>query len=263
MEDSKLAGGKFVRLIEIMDVLRSEEGCPWDREQDEKTIANFFIEEVFEAVEALYSEDYSALAEELGDVMMEVVFLARIAKEKGSFTMTDILEGINNKMIRRHPHVFGTGLQGNAAEVKEAWIRQKQKEKERASVLDGVTKSSPALFTSFQIGMRASSYGFDWKDHSGVLQKVKEEVAELEEAIKTNKKREISAEIGDMLFSLANLSRFLGVNPEIALRESNKKFMQRFRYIEARLEKDGKELGKASLEEMDKIWEEAKKRKKV
>lgn len=263
MEDFKLAGGKFARLVEILDVLRSEKGCPWDREQDEKTIANFFIEEVFEAVDALYSKDYPALSEELGDVMMEVVFLARIAKEKGSFTMTDILEGINDKMIRRHSHVFGAGRQKKAADVKETWIKQKQKEKERVSVLDGVTKSSPALFASFQIGMRASSFGFDWKDHSDVLQKVKEEVAELEQAIKTKKKREISSEIGDILFSLANLSRFLGVNPEIALRESNKKFMQRFRYIETRLEKEGKELGQASLEEMDRIWEEAKKREKV
>ncbi len=260
MEDSKSSGGKFARLVEIMDVLRSEGGCPWDREQDEKTIANFFIEEVFEAVEALYSEDYPALAEELGDVMMEVVFLARIAKEKGTFTMTEILEGINSKMIRRHPHVFGTGHQENAEEVRESWIKQKQKEKERVSAMDGVTKSSPALFTSFQIGMRASSFGFDWKEHLDVLQKVKEEIAELEKAVQTKKKREISAEIGDVLFSLANLSRFLGVNPEIALRESNKKFMQRFRYIETALEEEGKELGQASLEEMDKIWEEAKKK---
>ena len=259
MDDSITAGEKFARLVEILDVLRGEKGCPWDREQDERSIANFFLEEVYEAVEALFSRDYSSLAEELGDVMMEVVFLARIAKEKGRFTMTDILEGINNKMIRRHPHVFGTRQQENAAGVQDSWNKQKQEEKERMSVLDGVTKSSPALLASFQLGVRASSVGFDWSDPSHVLQKVKEEVAELEQAIRSKEEKEISAEIGDILFSLANLSRSLDVNPEIALRESNRKFAQRFRFIESKLKQEGKDLAQASLEEMDRIWEEAKK----
>lgn len=260
MEASKMAGEKFARLVEILDVLRSEKGCPWDREQDEKTITNFFLEEVYEAVEALDSYDYSSLAEELGDVMMEVVFLARIAKEKGNFTMADILEGINNKMIRRHPHVFGKKREENSARVRETWNKQKQQEKERESVLDGVTKSSPALLTSFMIGARVSSFGFDWSQPMDVLHKVKEEVAELEEAIQKKKKEEISDEIGDVLFSLANLSRHFDVNPEIALRKANQKFIRRFRFIEDMLKQKGKELREASLEEMDRIWEEAKKR---
>jgi len=259
MEASKMAGEKFARLVEILDVLRSEKGCPWDREQDEKTITNFFLEEVYEAVDALDSYDYSSLAEELGDVMMEVVFLARIAKEKGNFTMADILEGINNKMIRRHPHVFGKKREENSARVRETWNKQKQQEKERESVLDGVTKSSPALLTSFMIGARVSSFGFDWSQPMDVLHKVKEEVAELEEAIQKKKKEEISDEIGDVLFSLANLSRHFDVNPEIALRKANKKFIRRFRFIEDMLKQKGKELREASLEEMDRIWEEAKK----
>lgn len=259
MRDPKTAGKKFTRLVEILDILRSEEGCPWDREQDEKTIANFFLEEVYEAVEALYSQDYPSLAEELGDVMMEVVFLARIAKEKGNFTMADILEGINEKMIRRHPHVFGKKREENSDRIWEAWNKQKQAEKDRESVLDGMTKSTPALLSAYQIGVRVSAFGFDWSQPTDVFQKVKEEVAELAKAIQEGKKAEISTEIGDVLFSLANLSRHFDVNPEIALRESNRKFIRRFRFIEKRLKREGKELGQVGLEEMDKIWEEAKK----
>ena len=259
MEDSRIAGEKFARLVEILDILRSENGCPWDREQDEKAITNFFLEEVYEAVEALYSQDYSALAEELGDVMMEVVFLARIAKENQNFTISDILEGINSKMIRRHPHVFGKKHQKNSARVRQAWNEQKQSEKERDSVLDGMTKSNPALLTAFQVGVRVSSFGFDWSHPMDVLQKVKEEVAELENAIQEKQKDEIFNEIGDILFSLANLSRHVDVNPEIALREANQKFMRRFRFIEKKIKQENKELGQVSLEEMEKIWEEAKK----
>lgn len=258
MKDHKTAGEKFTRLVEILDVLRSEKGCPWDREQDEKSIANFFLEEVYEAVEALYSQDYASLAEELGDVMMEIVFLARIAKEKGHFTMTEILEGINEKMIRRHPHVFGKKSQANSASVWETWNKQKKEEKGRESVLEGMTKSSPALLSAYQIGVRVSAFGFDWRQPSDVIEKVKEEVSELEKAVQEKQREEISAEIGDILFSLANLSRHLDVNPEIALRESNRKFIRRFRFVENRLMQEGKELGHVSLAEMEKIWEEAK-----
>ena len=259
MEDSRIAGEKFARLVEILDVLRGEKGCPWDREQDEKAITNFFLEEVYEAVDALYSQDYSSLAEELGDVMMEVVFLARIAKENQNFTIADILDSINNKMIRRHPHVFGNKQQKDSARVKQAWNEQKQTEKERESVLDEMTKSNPALLTAFQVGARVSSFGFDWRHPMDVLQKVKEELAELEKAIQKKQKDEIPNEIGDMLFSLANLSRHFDVNPEIALRKANQKFIRRFRFVEQRMKQEGKEWKQVSLEEMDRIWEEAKK----
>lgn len=259
MEGSRISGKKFARLVEILDILRSEKGCPWDREQDEKTIVNFFLEEVYEAVDALDSGDYPSLEEELGDVMMEIVFLARIAKEKGHFTMADILDGINRKMIRRHPHVFGEISRENASRVKEQWNEQKQMEKERESVLEGMTSSSPSLLASFMIGARVSSYGFDWSHSMDVLQKVKEEVAELEDAVKSLDKDKITDEIGDILFSLANLSRHLDVNPELALRRSNQKFIQRFRYMENRVKREGKDLKTVPLEEMDRIWEEAKK----
>ena len=260
MQDPRIAGEKFARLVQILDILRSEKGCPWDREQDERTIANYFLEEVYEAVEALYAEDYPSLAEELGDVMMEVVFLARIAKENKSFTIADILEGINKKMIRRHPHVFGNKRRKDAVRVQQDWDKQKQAEKERDSVLDGITKSNPALLTAFQLGARASSLGFDWRHPREVLRKVQEEVAELEDAVRRKKKAEIFDEVGDILFSLANLSRHFDVNPEIALREANKKFMRRFRFVEKRIKQEKKEMGQVSLKEMDRFWEEAKDR---
>jgi len=259
MKDSKKAGQKFGQLIEILDELRGVNGCPWDREQDERTIADYFLEEVYESIEALYSQDYGWLAEELGDVMMEVVFLARIAKEKGEFTMSDVIDGINKKMIRRHPHVFGDKRIKNSARVWEAWNRQKQKEKKRGSLFDGIPKTTPSLLASFQIGLRASSYGFDWEKSQDVLKKMKEEIAELEKAVQEKKEEEMTKEVGDVLFSLANLSRHLGVNPEIALSQANKKFIQRFQFVEKKLKEEGKELNQASLEEMDRIWEEAKK----
>ena len=259
MEDEKRIGRQFSRLVEILDTLRGPEGCPWDREQTEETIANYFLEEVYEALEALQSRDYGSLAEELGDVMMELVFLTQIAKEKGYFTMAEVLDGINKKMIRRHPHVFGKKRLKGSAEVEEAWNEQKKSEKERESVFEGIAKSSPALLTTFLIGLRASSCGFDWSRAYDVIQKAKEEVAELEKAIQESNEEQMKGEIGDVLFSLANVSRHLGVNPEIALREANEKFIRRFRFIEKELKKEGKEPGQASLEEMDRIWEEAKK----
>jgi tetrapyrrole methylase family protein/MazG family protein len=259
MGDDKRIGQKFSRLVEILDILRGSGGCPWDREQTEKTIANYFLEEVYEAIEALQSQDYPSLAEELGDVMMELVFLTRIATENGHFTMADVLDGINEKMIRRHPHVFGAKLLKGTAEVWEAWNKQKESEKERESIFDGVIKSSPSLLTAFQIGVRASSYGFDWHQSVDALQKAKEEMAELERAIQDKKEEQMMDEIGDVLFSLVNVSRHLGVNPEIALREANKKFIWRFRFIERKLKKGGKKLGQVSLDEMDRLWEESKK----
>lgn len=259
MRDDKRIGQKFDRLVEILDILRGSEGCPWDREQTEKTIANYFLEEVYEAIDALQSQDYTSLAEELGDVMMELVFLTRIAKEKGYFTMGKVLDGINEKMVRRHPHVFGKKRLKRSAEVGEAWNKQKKSEKKSESIFDGITKTGPALLATFQIGVRASSCGFDWRHSLDALQKVKEEIDELEMAIQEKKERRMMDEIGDVFFSLVNVSRHLGVNPEIALREANKKFIRRFRYIERKLKREGKDLDLVSLEEMDRIWEEAKK----
>ena len=248
----------FEKLVEILDVLRSEKGCPWDKEQDEKTIVNYFLEEVYEAVDAVISGDPQSLKEELGDVLMEVVFLSRIFKEKNEFTIQDVLEGINQKMIRRHPHVFGTHPIDSSNEVINLWNRQKKNEKKRSYVLDGMASNLPSLLKAFQIGQRVSSYGFDWKQPLLALEKVKEELDELEKALQSDNKEEAAEEIGDLLFSLANVSRLLDVNPEIALRQTNDKFNRRFRFIEERLEEQGDELGKVSLDEMNILWEASK-----
>lgn len=262
MKEARNAGKKFERLVEIMDTLRSEQGCPWDRGQDEKSISNYFLEEVYEAIDAITSKDAKTLAEELGDVLMEVVFLARIYKEKRKFTITDVLEDINQKMIRRHPHVFGQKHIRTPEKVLDEWQRQKKDEKERQYLLDGMSTSSPSLLVAFQIGLCVSSYGFDWKQPQEALQKVKEEVSELERALDAKKEDDIFRELGDIFFSMVNVSRLLGVNPEIALRDTNKRFIRRFQFIEEKLKEKGKELGMASLEEMDEIWDEAKERVK-
>jgi len=260
MEDAKLAGQKFEQLVKILDTLRGKSGCPWDKEQDEQSISNYFLEEVYEALEAILSGDAPSVAEELGDVLMEVVFLARIYKEKKAFMMSDVVENINQKMIRRHPHVFGGKTIASSSKVLDAWNQGKQQEKKRQSLFDGIVKCAPALHSAYQIGLRVSSYGFDWENPSGALEKVKEEVSELESAMKTEAKEHIFQEIGDAFFALTNVSRKLGVNPEIALKKANEKFMLRFESLEKELAEKGKSLGEASLEEMDEIWEQIKDR---
>jgi MazG family protein len=260
MEDAAEAGRRFARLIRIMDTLRSENGCPWDREQDVRSIADFFLEEVYEAVDAIYDQDAEALEEELGDVLMEVVFLARLFKEKGEFRISRVVEGINRKMIRRHPHVFGPTKESSSSRVKRAWNAQKRSEKKRESILDGMPGRVPALLRAQQLGRKASMQGFDWKDVEGVFSKVREELGELEETRKGFDPAARSEELGDLLFSVVNLSRHMGVNPEIALHRTCEKFIRRFQYIESRLRDQGREIDRVSLEEMDELWEEAKKK---
>jgi len=238
MEDAENAGKKFQQLVQILDELRGKDGCPWDREQDEMSIANYFLEEVYEAVDAITTGDVDSLAEELGDVLMEVVFLARIYKEKEKFIISKRIE--------------------NSKEVIDEWCRQKKEEKGRQSVLDGMATYLPSLLEAFQIGLRVSHVGFDWDQPLDALQKVKEEISELEKALETKEDDEVLKEVGDLFFAMSNVSRHLGVNPEIALRQANKKFIQRFRFIEEKLEKEGRVLDQTSLEEMDKIWDEAK-----
>lgn len=258
MKNAAKAGKRFERLVEILDILRGENGCPWDKEQDERSISNTFLEEVYEAVEAISQGDVKALAEELGDVLMEVLFLARIYKEKEKFTISDVLEGINQKMIRRHPHVFGHKQLKTSEKVIDQWHRQKKEEKERESLFDGMVKNAPSLLEAFQIGIRVSPYGFDWSSPMEALQKIKEEVTELEKALKAKKDDEVFQEIGDIIFSMANVARLLGVNPEIALKRTNKKFVDRFQTVERKLREGGKDLSQTSLEQMDDLWEKAK-----
>jgi tetrapyrrole methylase family protein/MazG family protein len=259
MEKTESLGRRFERLVEILAVLRSEQGCPWDREQDERTIVDYFLEEVFEAAEAALANDPQCLEEELGDVLMEVVFLAQIYQEKGYFSMAAVLDGIIHKMTRRHPHVFERQRPVTRREVVESWQERKNIEKKRGSLFEGMSRSAPALLQAFQVGQRAGSVGFDWEDAPDVLDKVKEEVRELESALRSGEDTKIREEIGDLLFSLASLARLAGHNPELALRAATRKFKRRFRAMENELKSQGRKLGGLTLEEMDLVWEKVKK----
>jgi len=226
MSDAASAGEKFQALVGILDRLRSPGGCPWDREQDERSIANYFLEEVYEAVDALFRGDAAALAEELGDVLMEVVFLSRIYEEKGSFTVADALDGINAKMIRRHPHVFGEDRCEDSRRVLEAWIRRKSEEKNRAGPFEGLAATAPALLAAFQIGVRAAQHGFDVLTAADALAKAKDRIVGLEGELDSGGKA-LEEGLGEAFFALADVARLLRVNPEIALRRANEKFIDR------------------------------------
>jgi MazG family protein len=258
-KNAEEAGRRFTELVGILDRLRGVDGCPWDREQDENTIVNYFLEEVYEAVEALGDGKTEALAEELGDVLMEVVFLARIFKERKAFTISRVLAGINDKMVRRHPHVFGDKSYESSESVKEAWARQKKAEKNRRSVFDGLVRRAPALLTAFQIGERASSFGFDWPDAESAFAKIGEESEELRRAMTGEGEEAVRREMGDLLFAAANVSRLLGVNPELALAEANRRFIKRVNRMEEGLRSEGLDLEGATLDQMEKIWESVKK----
>ncbi len=258
MDDAEKAGSQFAELVRILDTLRGKDGCPWDRKQDEKSLVNYFLEESYEVVDSVFNKNPASVAEELGDMLMEIVFLARLYMEKGDFHMSDVVEGINRKMIRRHPHVFGERKLADADEVMASWNRQKISEKSRESLYDGISSFTPALLTAFQIGLRASQYGFDWPEREDVIEKIKEESAELVEAARGKDLWDVMEEMGDLLFALANLSRHLGVNPEIALQFANRKFITRFRFIEGELRKQGRDIEGATLEEMEELWQKAK-----
>lgn len=258
MAEATKAAAKFARLIEIMATLRGGNGCPWDKAQNEKTILNYFLEEAFELAEAVSQSESARVAEELGDVLMEIVFLARIYEEKGAFSLAGVIEGINQKMTRRHPHVFGKVKLASAAEVKDEWAKLKAREKETADVFPAPCRRLPALLEAFLLGRRASLYKFDWPMAAEALSKVEEELEELKESLKSGEEAALRRELGDLFFSLANVSRLVGINPELALRQANAKFRQRFRHLLGELNKRGKKLGEATLEEMDLIWNEIK-----
>jgi MazG family protein len=258
MHDAHTAGPKFQQLVDILAALRSPGGCPWDREQDEKSIADYFLEEVYEALDALVRGDRAALAEELGDVLMEVVFLSRIAEEKGDFSVADALDGISRKLVRRHPHVFGSEKAESARDVLDIWARRKKEEKGRSSHFEGISPQAPSLLAAFQIGNKVAAFGFDWPAAGDALAKAREELGELEEAMAGGDAAHVEEEMGDCLFALANVARKLKLNPEVALRQGNAKFIRRFTELEAGLEAEGKKLGASTLEEMDAVWERAK-----
>ncbi len=244
----------FCKLINIMEKLRGPEGCPWDRKQTEKSLIKYLSEETYEVVDAIEEENYEKLKEELGDLLLQVVFLSQIAKEKGEFTAQEVADFVSEKLISRHPHVFGNEKYETAEEVLKHWDSFKKKEKK--GLLDGIPKFAPALLEAFLIGERVSRVGFDWKSSEGALEKIDEETAELKNAIEKGKG--IDEELGDILFSVVNAARLLGVNPEEALKLTTKKFRNRFKKIEEEAEKEGKALKDISPKEMNKIWEKTK-----
>lgn len=258
MDTARAAGDKFERLVGILAALRGANGCPWDKEQDALSILNYFLEEVYEAADALRQGRTEAVREELGDVLMEVVFLCRIFEEQGAFSADDALESINAKMVGRHPHVFGGESYDSSRRVLEEWQRGKLKEKGRDSLLDGLPRSLPALLAAFQLGQRAASVGFDWPQPEDALAKVREELGELEQAMAGGRPDEVDREMGDLFFALANVSRKLKVNPELALVQANDKFRRRFGRVEQKLKDRGVPWGQATLDEMDALWDETK-----
>jgi tetrapyrrole methylase family protein/MazG family protein len=285
--DAALAGGVgewFEKLVAVQARLRAPGGCPWDREQTHESLRTYLIEEAYEVLEALEAGDDAKFADELGDLLLQVLFHADIAREDGRFEVVDVIRAIHDKMIRRHPHVFGDVNVKNSAEVLKNWDRIKAEERKAAaatsgkavgdqaserklpSVLDGVTRGLPATMEGFQLTRKASRIGFDWDNARGVLEKVREESAEVERLLESADKREVEEEVGDLLFAAVNLARFLKIDPEIALKRANGKFAGRFHAMEAMARERGAELPSVPRDEMEKYWELVKvneKRSKV
>lgn len=251
---------KFQKLLDIMASLRSESGCPWDREQTRESLAPYLVEETYEVIEAIEENSPRKIKEELGDLLFQIVFHCQLAKERGEFSMDDVIDAISAKMVRRHPHVFGDEKFETSEEVLKQWEdRKKEEGKNRESILEGVPKELPSLLKAHRIQSRAARVGFDWNKISDVMEKLDEELSEFREALEQKKQEAIEDELGDVLFVLVNISRFVGVNPEGALRKTISKFISRFRYIEMKAANADRKLSDMTLEEMDALWEEAKK----
>jgi MazG family protein len=256
-------GEKFQKLADLMARLRAPGGCPWDREQTFDSIKPYTLEETYEVLDAIDRRDWSELAEELGDFLLQAVFYAQMAAEQGLFQIGDSLDRINQKLIRRHPHVFGDGTAESAEDVKRIWGEIKAAEKKdrgqhEAGLLDSVPRAMPALVEAQQIASRAAGVGFDWETTEQVIEKLDEELAELAEARRQASPAELENEIGDLLFVLVNLARFVKVDPEQALRKTNAKFRERFTHIERELAARGKKVQDATLAEMEELWQQAK-----
>lgn len=258
------AGEKFRKLVEIMARLRAPGGCPWDRKQTFDTIKSYLLEETYEVMDAIDAQDWQALGEELGDLLLQPIFFAEMAAEQGLFTISDSLDAINKKLVRRHPHVFGDAAAETPDDVKLRWDEIKKQEKQHdatsgsRSVLDRVPRSLPALVEAEKISDKAASIGFEWPDIAGVIEKLQEEAAELAGARETQSHERIEHEIGDLLFTVVNLARFLKVDPEQALRKTNGRFRKRFAYVERQIAASGKDVSEISLDRMEEFWQEAK-----
>lgn len=248
----------FDRLLEIMDELR--EKCPWDKKQTIETLRTLTIEETYELADAIIKNDLNELKKELGDLLLHIVFYAKIGSEKNVFDITDVINGINEKLIHRHPHVFGDTTVTDHKEVEENWEQIKLKEKDRDnSVLSGVPESLPALVKANRIQQKVRGVGFDWEERTQIWDKVKEEIAELQYEVESEDQEKIESEFGDVFFSLINAARLYDIDPETALERTNKKFIKRFNFLEEQTLKKGISLKDMSLDEMNVIWDAAKK----
>jgi len=247
-------GDSLSQLMKIVEKLRAPGGCPWDRDQTQASLLPYFLEEIYEVIESVEEGNMELLKEELGDILLHVVFQASIGKENKDFTLQDSLNYVNEKLIRRHPHVFADAKAEGPFHAKQNWEAAKHDEKKRESRLDGVPGTLPALTRSQRLQEKASYAGFDWKKVEQVWEKVHEEIGELKEAEEKGITEQIEEELGDTLFSIVNLSRFLGISAETALRKTNRKFTSRFAQVEKELKKRGKKVEDSSFEEMDEIW---------
>src|SRR4029077_11092340 len=272
---SLTAGEWFEKLAAVQARLRGPDGCPWDREQTHASLRTYLIEEAYEVLEALEGGDDAKFAEEMGDLLLQIVFHSQIAREEGRFTVSEVTREIHDKMIRRHPHVFGTTRAKDSAEVLRNWEQIKAAERragekqgnskagddipKEASLLDGVSRALPATLEGFQLTRKASRIGFDWEDAGGVFEKMREETEELKKALGNQDDRRIEEELGDLLFAAINLSRFLKVDPEIELQKANAKFVRRFRAMENLARESGREFKEVPRDEMEAHWEAAKK----
>lgn len=245
----------FVRLVEIMDRLREE--CPWDKKQTIDSLRYLTIEEMYELSDAILDKNMDEIKKELGDLMLHIVFYSRIASEKKHFDITDVLNSISDKLIHRHPHIYGDVIANDVKQVKENWEKLKLKEGKN-SVLEGVPKSLPAIVKAYRIQEKVRGIGFDWENKNQVWDKFQEEIKEFQNEEKKNNANKMEEEFGDVLFSLVNYSRFVNINPEDALEKTNKKFMRRFKYMEQKIKEDGFDLSKLSFEQMNRFWDMAK-----
>ena len=245
----------FIRLVEIMDRLREE--CPWDKKQTIDSLRYLTIEEMYELSDAILDKNMDEIKKELGDLMLHIVFYSRIASEKKHFDITDVLNSISDKLIHRHPHIYGDVVANDVKQVKENWEKLKLKEGKN-SVLEGVPKSLPAIVKAYRIQEKVRGIGFDWQNKNQVWDKVQEEIEEFQREEKKNDAEKMEEEFGDVLFSLVNYSRFVNVNPEDALEKTNKKFIIRFQFMEQKIKEDGLDLSKLSFEQMNNFWDMAK-----
>jgi tetrapyrrole methylase family protein/MazG family protein len=272
---SRTPGSLFEDLLKLQKDLLAPNGCPWDREQTHESLRTYLIEEAYEVLDALDSGDADKFAEELGDLLLQIVFHSQLAAQAGRFEISDVIERVHTKMVRRHPHVFGRAKANTSAQVLKNWEHLKAEERKlertskglpvtesaenlQVSLLDGIPRTLPAVLEGYQLARRAARVGFDWQDIGGVLEKLREEISELEAEIARGNSAEIESEAGDLLFAAVNVARFLKLDPEIALKKANRKFVERFHHMEGQVATESRKLADCNADELDALWNRAK-----